>query len=168
MSVPSKQLAETQAKLATLLTEIRGTPLQERVNAWINRMAGGKKLSQYLDDAGVPLADKLTVARNLVDILLAKDYTRLPEMTPAPVTPNPIVVTVPDDSSVIRPADDVPVPARITGLGHGTVAVTPDEPADDLPEIPGVTPAVRDYIRREVRRELGVALAAIARVLAQA
>lgn len=76
----STQQNEAERKLLVLIAEIKGTPIMDRVNAYAARFAGttgAKTVSEFLA-AKMPDKEKYIVTCNLVDILLAKDYSRLP------------------------------------------------------------------------------------------
>jgi hypothetical protein len=108
-----KQIAELEAKLVLLITEIRQTPLYPRVELWIERMTGGKKLSAYLRDDTTPVRDKLAMVRALVDILLGKDYGRLP--VAEPVAPAPECVAPACDEEPDLP-DSVFTPEQVEAI----------------------------------------------------
>lgn len=98
-----KQIADAEAKLTLLLIEVRETPVAARVQAWTARMCGGKKISEYLHDEAIAVKDRVMVAKALVDILIQKEFSRLPVVeapTPAPVA----VAETPDIMDDISPA----------------------------------------------------------------
>lgn len=78
-AIADKQLAEAAGKLTVLLGEVRGdAAIYPRVLQWIAKFTGGRPISEWLADGKVDAKDRVMVARNLVDLLLAKDYSRLP------------------------------------------------------------------------------------------
>lgn len=157
MSTPAataKQIAEAEGKLVSLLSEIRGTATFERVQLWIGKMAGGKKLTEYLKEPDRPDSEKLTVVRALVDILLEKNYARLPELTPM------------ESANVATPARGQ-VPAAVASVR----VIEPNDAPGEAEQPPAFTAAqmaaVRAMVRAEVRRELAQVLTTIAKVLSE-
>lgn len=80
MTTINPQLVELENKLTMLLLEIRGAPEFSRVTRYLRKMTGKDKLSDYLRDEKVPLKERAMIASLLTDILLTKDYSRLPEL----------------------------------------------------------------------------------------
>lgn len=152
-----KQIGEAEGKLIALLGEAKDTPgLFPRVEAWIAKMTGGRKLSAYLHDAAVPPKDRITVGKTLVDILLAKDYGRLPEVgADAKVEADFAAMQVARDNEA---AEGRRV-AQVEAEEKRRVAA---EEADALPPAPD---ELRAQIRAEVRKELAAVLQTIAKVL---
>lgn len=137
MPPPNKALSDTEAKLTTLLLEIRGTPTAERVKLYVSRMTGGKLLSEYLHDETIPVRERGMIATTLVDILLGKDYSRLPDLPGAPAAP---------------------------AAKSEPVAVEPVSPSVDT-FTPEQREAIRATVRAEVRRELGEVMLMIGKIL---
>lgn len=79
MTPTPKALNDTLAKLHTLLLEVRGTPTSARVDLYAGRFCGGLTLMTYLQGSA-PLRERMTLATALVEILLSRDYSRLPEL----------------------------------------------------------------------------------------
>jgi hypothetical protein len=144
-----KQITDAEQKLVVLIREIHNTPTMERVNLWIARMTKDRKLSEFIHDANVPPKDRVAVARSLVDILLTKQYERLPELKPMENANHP-------------PASKTPTPAPASSPSIASVpsqertAEPPDMPAPD---------ELRAEIRRQVRAEFADLLERIAKVL---
>lgn len=139
----NKSLAEAERKLTMLLLEVRGTEVAERVRLYVEKFASGRKLSEYLRDETAPVKERAALATTLVEILLSKDYSRLPEV----------------------PGGWKPT-GNGSGNGHAAVrqprAVAPmvDEP-DEMP----ARDELREMIREEVRKELAGILETIAKAL---
>lgn len=144
-----KQITDAEQKLVVLIREIHNTPTMERVNLWIARMTKDRKLSEFIHDANVPAKDRVAVARSLVDILLTKQYDRLPELKPAETVTTPPTLKTPS-----------PAPASSTPLASTPTAERPAEP----PEVPAPD-ELRAEIRRQVRHEFADLLERIAKVL---
>ena len=140
-----KQLAELERKLTLLLIEIRGQPVYERVEAWIDRMTGGKKLSDFMHHDETPIKNRVLVAKSLTDILLAKQYDRLP----ANETIKGAVITgLPDsDPPLFKPVAGAPKPKESKTLTDSPLPLTEEQ------------------IRKIVRHELAAVLQSISKVL---
>lgn len=102
-----KPLIEAEGKLTVLLGEIRGTPLADRVKLYVAKFTAGRALADYLHDYAVPLKERVSLAKALVEILLKQDYTRLPD---APVVAAPAVVSPP--AVEVESDDDQPIFTR--------------------------------------------------------
>lgn len=151
-AIPNKSLAESEKKLTMLLLEIRGTATAERVKLYVAKMAGGKLLSEYLADASVPVKERSTLAESLVEILLTKEYARLPEL--------PVARKV------------VPAPFSMAAAER-MVAALPDPRLPDVPEDhspPDLPPPdeLRAMIRAEARAQLASVLEMVAKALREA
>lgn len=109
-------LIKLEQDLTLLMTEIRNQPEHERAMAWMRKFTANPTLPEFLHDETIEVKQRAMVAQSLVDILLGKQYERLPILEPA------------------------------------------DLPTDGLPPD-------SDEIRRIVRRELAIAMEAIARAL---
>lgn len=143
-----RQIAESESKLVLLLREVKGTPFFDRARLYIAKFSGGRPLSEWIHDDKVPARDRATVARTLVEILLTKQFERLPEVegeTPAPPAPAEI------------PAARPPAPAATSA------------PESDEDEVSDLSPAhqelVRKLARSEARKELANILETVVRVL---
>ena len=82
-TLTNKALADLERKLTVLLQEIRQQPEFARVKLYVSKMTSGKLLSEYLHDENVPCKERATLAESLVEILLTRDYDRLPAVEPA-------------------------------------------------------------------------------------
>lgn len=146
----ARQISEAEGKLVALFGEIRNTPTWERVQLWVAKMCGGRKLSEYLKAPDPTPSEKLMVVRALVDILLTKTYDRLPELTPM-------------EPANVAAVARVPVPSPVASVRVIQPEAAPDESAPPQ----AFTPAQIAAIRAEVRRELAAVLATISKVLAE-
>lgn len=138
-------LTELEGKLTMLMLELRGTPTFERVKLYVLKMTGAKLLSEYLHDGAVLVKERAMLATTLIDILLTRDYSRLPEL-PAP---SPVIA--------------VKEVETLGGRGAESPAEEADE--DDETEITMPRAEIERMIRAEVRRELGNVMELIAKVL---
>lgn len=143
--IANKPLAESERKLMLLLMEIRGTATAERVRLYVAKLAGGRKLSEYIADETVPVKERAGLASALIEILLKKDYSRLPELERMENgnSPAPTASLVPIEA--LRPIAPIETP----------------EPDDEFP----TREDIRELIRAEVRRELANIFDIAARVL---
>lgn len=156
-SFVDKQIAEAESKLVLLLREVKDTPVFDRAKLYVAKFSGGRALSDWIHDDSVPLKERATLAKALVEILLTKDYSRLPEVAePAQQIPAAVPVVTPSQSQTpgqtAAPASPPP---------------TPTPPASAEPER-GEMPApdeLRAEIRRQVRHEFADLLERIAKVL---
>lgn len=102
-----KPLIEAEGKLTMLLGEIRGTPLADRVKLYVAKFTAGRPLAEYLHDYTVPLKERVSLAKALVEILLKQDYTRLPDVPVAPVVATPEIEPESNDDTPIFTRADV-------------------------------------------------------------
>ncbi len=102
-----KPLIEAEGKLTMLLGEIRGTPLADRVKLYVAKFTAGRALAEYLHDYTVPLKERVSLAKALVEILLKQDYTRLPDVPVAPVVATPEIEPESNDDTPIFTRADV-------------------------------------------------------------
>ena len=143
---PNKLLQEAEGKLTMLLLELRCTPEFERVKLYVEKFANGKKLSEYLRDESVPVKERAMLAESLTEILLKREYDRLPEL---PAASN----------------------GNGGGNGNGAHKRTVAAPKVDVsaneseaPESPALD-ELRQMIREEVRREMAGMFEMIAKAL---
>ena len=138
----NKPLAEAERKLTMLLLEVRGSEIAERVRLYVAKFANGRNLSEHLRDESIPAKERAVLAERLIEILLTKDYGRLPEIPAAPAVKKG---NAGGDSE-----------ARAVAPTASDSAVSDDAPAPD---------ELREMIREEVRREMAGMLEMIARAL---
>jgi hypothetical protein len=145
-TVAEKQVAEAEAKLVVLLSEIQqgNADVFARVQLWVARMCQGRKLADYIHDAAVPVNDRATVAQLLVHILLTKAYDRLPEQS-------------------TNPADRETPPKNPAEPCRSAPQASEDARQEDVSA--PFTEAQREAIRTEVQRELATVLETIAKAL---
>jgi hypothetical protein len=146
-----RQIAESESKLALLLREVKGTPVFERAKLYISKFSNGRPLSEWIHDDKVPVKERATVARTLVEILLTSQHDRLPTL--ADVEPG--AVEAPKEQAA--PAAPTPV---------ATPAPAPDQTEDELADLsPAQQELVRRIARSEARKELATLFDRIAKVL---
>lgn len=80
------EILALEQKLTLLATELIGKPEFDRVKLWISRVCGTPKLSDYLRDETKSLKERIGTAEALAEILIGKQYDRLPVAAPT-VTP---------------------------------------------------------------------------------
>lgn len=132
-------VSKSEARLTELLLPLKGTPVFERVQLYVARFAGGRKLSEYLADKSVSRDAKDNLLDTLVAILDGNDLSRLPEIVA------PAVVA---KSATVEP------PSALSSAMAG------DAPAFSL-----TAAEVRAIAREEARAELADVLGKIGRVL---
>lgn len=69
-----------EVPLSILLMEIKGTEIRERVDLYVKRVTNGFTFQELLETDILPDKEKIWVQERLAEILLAKDYSRLPEI----------------------------------------------------------------------------------------
>lgn len=134
-TVLDKQIADAEKALSKLLRDV--TPeVFARVQAWTTKMTAGAKLSEFLYDDKLPVADRVMVARSLIDILEAKDYERLPVA----------------EKPAKRKAEPDEVSAESGKNGDEPESLPPSEEQ-------------RSIVRQEVRLQLAIVMERIAKAL---
>lgn len=136
MNPLDRQIAEAEAKLCTLLHEVHNTDIFERARLYVAKFSNGRPLSEWIHDEKVPAKDRATVSRTLVEILLTKQYDRLP-----------------------LPAQETPVESKATA--RPAPAVTPSEE----PPAVLTADEIRALVHKEVQFQLAKVFETVARVL---
>lgn len=127
-AVPNRALAEAERKLTLLLLEVRGTATFEQVKLYVARFTNGRLLSDYLHDDNVAPKERAALATALIEILLTKDYSRLPALEPAKA------------------------PAEAT-----SPAVPEAATEDTVPALDEIRTMIRDEVRRELANIFDIA-----------
>lgn len=81
------RLAEAEGKLRFLLLEIKDTPEFDRANQYVGRFTKGVPLDLWLRTETIPVKERALLVDTLTEILLTKDYSRLPGAVVTPVEP---------------------------------------------------------------------------------
>ena len=136
MNTNNRALCEAEKKLTMLLMEIKGTPTSERVKLYVAKMTGGKLLSAYLHDDGIPPKERAMLAETLTDILLKREYDRLP------------VMEIKGEAATVVEIDETPLADKAEALGMNVRLEDPDA-----------------KMRAAIRRELAGIFETLARVL---
>lgn len=150
----NRALAEAEAKVTMLLLEVRGTATHERAKLYVAKMTNGRTIAEYLHDEAIPIKERGALAQTLIEILLTRDYSRLPELPPMQngnghaVSP---IVSVRTEPSAAR----------------GSRVESAEDLADDEDEndAPMTHDEIAQLVRAEVRRELAGVLELVAKVL---